>query len=122
MRHEGRIKNRYRVRVNQDFCSLHAVEKDARLLSNRSGAIYEYLENWLKKAQRLVTIEIGIGPAIASVRRFAQRQKGKLIRINLSDAELPSGKKKGVSFEMPGLLTLDNRRDAEKFRHSCKCP
>lgn len=40
------------------------------------------IATWLVNAGRVVIIELGAGTAIPSVRRFGERQKGPLIRIN----------------------------------------
>lgn len=45
------------------------------------------LEHWLGAVERLVTIELGAGTAIPTVRDFGERQAGVLIRINPTDPQ-----------------------------------
>jgi hypothetical protein len=53
-----------------------------------------------------VTIEIGAGTRIATVREFSNRLPAPLIRINKTDAQLPSSKE-GVSLQLGGLEALE---------------
>ncbi len=78
---------------------------DNAWLSHRTDRVRPQLESWLEGVENLVTIEVGAGKAIPTIRQFAQRQKGALIRINLHDPELPSYKT-GVSLQMGGLEAL----------------
>lgn len=78
---------------------------DNAWLSHWSEGRHEQLRNWLVDVERLVTIEIGAGTAIKTVRQFGQRQKGSLIRINLDEPNIPSYKD-GVPLKMGGLEGL----------------
>lgn len=66
------------------------------------------LNDWLRKTQRPVVIEIGAGKAVPTVRNFSERtakqKKGGLIRINPIDAGVP--KMHFLSLEMGGLEAL----------------
>lgn len=66
------------------------------------------LDEWLRKAQRPVVIEIGAGKVVPTVRNFSERtakqKKGGLIRINPIDAGVP--KMHFLSLEMGGLEAL----------------
>lgn len=66
---------------------------------NRYGA-------WLAglNGRRLVVIELGAGLAVPSVRHECQRQDGTLIRINVREAQVPSG---GISIAMGALAALE---------------
>ncbi|WP_044470427.1 SIR2 family NAD-dependent protein deacylase [Mannheimia massilioguelmaensis] len=66
------------------------------------------LDEWLRKTQRPVVIEIGAGKVVPTVRNFSERtakqKKGGLIRINPIDAGVP--KMHFLSLEMGGLEAL----------------
>lgn len=63
------------------------------------------LNAWLGSVSKLVTIEIGAGKNIPTIRNLGQRQNGWMIRINPQHYWLHPGKK-GVSLEMGGLKAL----------------
>jgi len=63
------------------------------------------LQQWLNAVKRLVIIEIGAGTAIPSVRHFGEFQDGFLIRINLRESDLPTGRR-GIGLELGGLEAL----------------
>ncbi|MDD0824426.1 NAD-dependent deacetylase [Mannheimia sp. AT1] len=69
---------------------------------------YVLLNEWLRKTQRPVVIEIGAGKTVPTVRNFSERtakqKKGGLIRINPMDAGVP--KMHFLSLEMKGLEAL----------------
>lgn len=69
---------------------------------------YALLNEWLRKTQRPVVIEIGAGKVVPTVRSFSERiakqKKGGLIRINPMDAGVP--KMHFLSLEMKGLEAL----------------
>ena len=52
--------------------------------------------DWRRKAERPVLIELGAGSAIATVRYFSQRQNCPIIRINPSEWEVPAGRGVGI--------------------------
>jgi NAD-dependent SIR2 family protein deacetylase len=64
-----------------------------------------YLNTWLASVHNLVTIEIGAGKNIPTIRNLGGQQDGCLIRINSRDSSLNPGKN-GVSLEMGGLDAL----------------
>jgi NAD-dependent SIR2 family protein deacetylase len=68
------------------------------------------LEAWLAGVGRLVTIEIGAGKDIPTIRSMGERMEGKLIRINPKDYWMKPGK--GVSIAMGGLDTLNHIKSA----------
>lgn len=78
---------------------------DDSWLAHGTGGQYDSLNEWLHTVQNLVTIEIGAGTAIPTIRKFGQRQQGALIRINLHDSVLPSYKE-GASLQMGGLEAM----------------
>lgn len=69
------------------------------------------LQQWLNAVKRLVIIEIGAGTAIPSVRHFGEFQDGFLIRINLRESDLPTGRR-GIGLELGGLPGLTRIKDA----------
>jgi NAD-dependent SIR2 family protein deacetylase len=60
---------------------------------------------WLAGVSKLVTIEIGAGKSIPTIRNLGQRQDGTLIRINPQHYWVNPGKT-GVSLAMGGLEAL----------------
>jgi NAD-dependent SIR2 family protein deacetylase len=78
---------------------------DSSWLSHRSADRRYSLDSWFNSVPKLVTVEIGAGSSIPSVRNYALRQSGALIRINTSEPEIPSYKE-GVSLRMGGLDAL----------------
>jgi NAD-dependent SIR2 family protein deacetylase len=71
----------------------------------------ERLRAWLRNIKRLVTIELGAGIAIPSVRRFSNAQKGPLIRINPTDEMIPTNRE-GVAIRMGALNGLKGITEA----------
>jgi len=63
------------------------------------------LNAWLAGVRKLVTIEIGAGKNIPTIRNIGGRQNGILIRINPQHALINPGKN-GVSLELGGLEAL----------------
>ena len=63
---------------------------------------------WVSRAKNLVTIEIGAGTNLPSIRRFAEfSNKGFLIRINPTDARISKAfNKQGVSLPVGALEGL----------------
>jgi len=62
------------------------------------------LNTWLAGVSKLVTIEIGAGKNIPTIRNLSERQEGKVIRINPTDYWLHPDK--GISLQMGGLEAL----------------
>ena len=58
--------------------------------------------DWLTKTERPVTIELGAGIAIATVRRFGSIQQDPLIRINPTD-ETVGNKEQGMGIRCGAL-------------------
>lgn len=71
----------------------------------------ERLRVWLSKVERVVTIELGAGDAIPTVRRFGASMKGPLIRINPTDAAIGESKE-GVAIRLGALDGLNGIADA----------
>lgn len=70
-----------------------------------------HLNAWLSGVRKLVTIEIGAGENIPTIRKLGERQDGWMIRINPQHYCLNSSKT-GVSLELGGLEAL-HQIDAE---------
>ncbi len=74
----------------------------------RSDHQSEKLNQWLATAKKPVVIEIGAGTAIPSVRSFgeraAEKYRGKIIRINLREAQINSHL--GLGLALGGLEAL----------------
>ena len=62
------------------------------------------LDDWLRRVERLLVIEIGAGSRIPTVRRLGESLPGQMIRINPTEPEL--GRNKGVSIASGGLEAL----------------
>ena len=58
-------------------------------IARRTAAQQERLHDWLAGVRRPVCLEIGAGSEIPTVRRFAERFGGRLIRINPREPEVP---------------------------------
>jgi hypothetical protein len=71
------------------------------------------LQRWLDKVRRPVVVEIGAGTAIPSVRHFSQdmvrRRKGRLVRINPRDFEVPTRRDVGIPAGAVAALTAIER-------------
>ena len=64
---------------------------DGAWLERRTEGQYQRLQTWLAAVDRLVTIEIGAGTHIPTVRHFSETHGSRLIRINPQEADAPSG-------------------------------
>ena len=73
-------------------------------LDARSDLQQQNLQNWLRKVDRLLVIEIGAGTQIPTVRRLGESLPGQMIRINPTEPQL--GRAKGVSIKRGGLETM----------------
>lgn len=73
-------------------------------LEDRSEAQHRRLQNWLRKVERLLVIEIGAGTNIPTVRLTSESVGGRLIRINPDEPGL--GRADGVSLPYGGLEAL----------------
>lgn len=61
---------------------------DWQWLERRSALQQQNLQRWLATVDRLVTLEIGAGTQVATVRHFSERQPGRLIRLNPDEPEI----------------------------------
>lgn len=68
---------------------------DGDWLSRRSDLQGERWSNWRRQITRPVVIELGAGQDVATIRwiseQFCSQQRGRLIRINPRDVQVPSG-------------------------------
>ena len=64
------------------------------------------LQNWLDKCERIVTLEIGAGTNIPTVRMFADQVGGPLIRINPDPEQARVGRARDVSIVLGALEGL----------------
>jgi NAD-dependent SIR2 family protein deacetylase len=79
-------------------------------IESRQQKQYAALLAWLRQVKRPVTVEIGAGTAIPSVRHFGEAARGVLIRINPTEPEVPKGK--GYGLRMGGLAGIRRLREA----------
>lgn len=103
------------VRTQSDFPRCHRCAKiarpnilmfgDHRWIARRSELQELRYLKWLRKADqaRLVTIELGAGLAVPTVRYECECRPGTLIRINPREAEVPQG---GISLPVGALEAL----------------
>jgi len=79
---------------------------DGAWLYERTELQAQRYRQWLSRmsAQQLVTIELGAGEAVPTVRHECERASGQLIRINPRDADVPAG---GIALQMGALQALD---------------
>ena len=71
----------------------------------------ERLRTWQLDIERLVTIELGAGSAIPTVRRFGESMNGPLIRINPTDEQIATNQA-GVAIRLGALDGLNGIADA----------
>jgi NAD-dependent SIR2 family protein deacetylase len=79
-------------------------------LDLRSRMQEAQFKNWLANTERIVTIELGAGTAIPSIRRLGERMSGPLIRINKRES--------GVARAQDIPIAL-GAAEAMKEIHSC---
>ena len=81
---------------------------DWRFIMDRVEHQQRQFEAWNAQVKNLVTIEIGAGTNLPSIRRFAEfSNKGFLIRINPTDARISRAyNKQGVSLQVGALEAL----------------
>lgn len=80
-------------------------------VEDRARRQEQALNTWLRRTTRPVVIEIGAGSAIPSVRHFSHRvlteHGGRLIRINPTEADVPSSLDVGLPLGgLSGLLAI----------------
>ncbi len=71
--------------------------------TRRSDMQARGLQIWREQVERLVVIELGAGTRIATVRHFAERAGGHLVRINPDEARVGNG---AISLPLPALEAL----------------
>lgn len=78
---------------------------DGEWIEDRSARQWNQWQQWLRDAnsERLVTIEMGAGLAVPTVRRECESQSGILIRVNPSEADVEPG---GISLPVGALTAL----------------
>ena len=64
---------------------------DGHWISDRYDHQYELCQEWLRKPEKLVVIELGAGLAVPTVRYFGEYQGVPMIRINVHDSESDRG-------------------------------
>ena len=85
---------------------------DWEWVAGRQAEQHRRLQNWLAHLERPVVVEIGAGSIIPSVREFSHRaikeHHGRLIRINATDAQVPSSLDVGLHGRgLPALMAID---------------
>ena len=71
----------------------------------------ERLRTWRRDIERVVTIELGAGSAIPTVRRFGESMNGPLIRINPADEQIATNQE-GVAIRLGALDGLNGIAEA----------
>ena len=82
---------------------------DGAWLERRTEGQYQRLRQWLAAVDRLVTIEIGAGTQIPTVRHFSETRGGRLIRINPQEADAPPG---ACALPLGGLAGIERLHHA----------
>jgi NAD-dependent SIR2 family protein deacetylase len=77
---------------------------DAAWLSQRTDAQEERLHRWLGSVSRLVTVELGAGTTLPTIRRFSERHGPRVIRINAREPQIDPAK--GIGIQGGALETL----------------
>ncbi len=79
---------------------------DYQWISDRTDAQVRQCEQWLYTVlgKKLVTIEMGAGTAVPTVRYFSERLPGTLIRINVREPEVPAN---GIGIAAPAKYALE---------------
>ena len=79
---------------------------DYQWISDRTDEQCLRYEQWLRSVQgkKVVTIEMGAGTAVPTVRYFSERQLGTLIRINVREPEVPDD---GIGIAAPARYALE---------------
>lgn len=79
---------------------------DSTWLSARTDLQMRRFNDWLRRAGRVVVIELGAGTAIASVRNLSERQDAPLIRINPAHPQVPNSSAVGIAGGAQSTLRL----------------
>lgn len=83
---------------------------DFQWMDERTELQLLLLQQWRKKVQNLVVIELGAGTAIPSARSAGERQKSKLVRIN--PREYATSRPDSIGIPMTALAALQAIDDA----------
>lgn len=89
---------------------------DSQWIEERTDRQWRRLENWLATCRNPVTVELGAGRAIPTVRRFGEHYAARLIRINPREFEVTGGNALGIagtaldSLDKIAALMTDLRR------------
>ncbi|MDD2545814.1 MAG: NAD-dependent deacetylase [Burkholderiaceae bacterium] len=74
---------------------------DGGWIAHRQAAQRQRLQDWLARVEKPLVIEMGAGTAVATVRHFSHRMVqsggGRLIRINPTEATVPSARDVGLA-------------------------
>jgi NAD-dependent SIR2 family protein deacetylase len=85
---------------------------DAAWLSRRTDEQEARLQRWIASVGRLVTVELGAGTALPTIRRFSERHGPRVIRINLREPKIDPPKGIGVQGgALETLVALDHALD-----------
>lgn len=96
---------------------------DGQWLAQRSDEQQQRLDNWMSKASRLVTIELGAGSAIPTVRYFAEQAGAPLLRFNPTESRVDSGRGEGFPVgALDGLRALAGALEEAGFLPGGKGP
>lgn len=89
---------------------------DGQWLARRSDEQEQRLDNWVSQVSRLVTIELGAGSAIPTVRYFAEQAGAPLFRFNPTDSAVAAGRGEGFAIgALDGLRGLAVALEAAGF-------
>lgn len=89
---------------------------DGAWISRASDAQSKSLDRWMACASRMVTIELGAGTTIPTVRMFAEQSGGTLIRLNPTEPCVSGSRDIGIaSGALAGLLAISDCLQREGF-------
>jgi NAD-dependent SIR2 family protein deacetylase len=89
---------------------------DGQWLARRSDEQQRRLDNWMSQASRLVTIELGAGSAIPTVRYFAEQAGAPLLRFNPSESRVGGGRGEGFPVgALDGMTGLAGALEEAEF-------
>ncbi|MFP3554915.1 Sir2 family NAD-dependent protein deacetylase [Paraburkholderia sp. SIMBA_049] len=85
---------------------------DAAWLSRRTDQQEARLQQWIASVGRLVTVELGAGTALPTIRRFSERHGPRVIRINLRESQINPANGIGIQGgALESLVALDQALD-----------
>jgi NAD-dependent SIR2 family protein deacetylase len=88
---------------------------DAAWLPSNTNIQEQRLQRWIDSVDRLVTVELGAGTALPTIRRFSERHGPRVVRINLRDPQIDPVKGIGIQ---GGALEVLIAVDQALKRHS----